>query len=145
MRANLTETIELQRSGFRSLGSPFYDRLGEELAGEILQRRAGLERIGTFRRRTVSRCVRAAVLRRYSQAGTGRVCTRSCCAISVDGGRWRRGYGYGRHRRAIGWGSRGGAPCSGGPAADQRGRSVTCAGIRASRHRQPHRHADPSS
>ena len=37
MRANLTETIELQRSGFRSLGSPFYDRLGEELAREMLR------------------------------------------------------------------------------------------------------------
>jgi hypothetical protein len=36
LRANLIETIELQRSGFRSLGSPFYDRLGDELAAAIL-------------------------------------------------------------------------------------------------------------
>lgn len=36
LRANLIKTIELQRSGFRSLGSPFYDRLGDELATTIL-------------------------------------------------------------------------------------------------------------
>jgi hypothetical protein len=36
MRTNLIETIELQRSGFRNLGSPFYDRLGEELATAVL-------------------------------------------------------------------------------------------------------------
>ena len=37
MRANLIGTIELQRSGFRDLGSPFYDRLGDELAKAILE------------------------------------------------------------------------------------------------------------
>ena len=36
MRASLAQTIDLQRSGFRSLGSPFYDRLGAELANAIL-------------------------------------------------------------------------------------------------------------
>ena len=36
-RANLTETIERQRFGFRTLGSPFYDRLGDELATTILE------------------------------------------------------------------------------------------------------------
>jgi len=34
-RANLLETIELQRIGFRGLGSPFYDSLGEKLATSI--------------------------------------------------------------------------------------------------------------
>jgi hypothetical protein len=34
-RAKLIETIELQRFGFRNLGSPFYDRLGGELATAI--------------------------------------------------------------------------------------------------------------
>jgi hypothetical protein len=36
-RAKLVETIELQRLGFRNLGSPFYDRLGGELATAILE------------------------------------------------------------------------------------------------------------
>jgi hypothetical protein len=36
MRANLIENIELQRLGFRNLGSPFYDRLGHELATAVL-------------------------------------------------------------------------------------------------------------
>jgi hypothetical protein len=36
MKTNLVETVELQRSGFRSLGSPFYDRLGEELTTAVL-------------------------------------------------------------------------------------------------------------
>jgi hypothetical protein len=36
-RADLTETIERQRFGFRGLGSPFYDRLGDELATAILE------------------------------------------------------------------------------------------------------------
>jgi hypothetical protein len=36
MRANFNENIQLQRLGFRNLGSPFYDRLGHELATAIL-------------------------------------------------------------------------------------------------------------
>lgn len=36
-RAKLAETIELQRFGFRNLGSPFYDRLAHELAEAILE------------------------------------------------------------------------------------------------------------
>lgn len=36
MRASLIEKIDLQRSGFRNLGSPFYDSLGHELATAIL-------------------------------------------------------------------------------------------------------------
>jgi len=36
-RAKLVETIDLQRFGFRNLGSPFYDRLADELATVILE------------------------------------------------------------------------------------------------------------
>jgi hypothetical protein len=36
-RAKLIETIELQRFGFRNLGSTFYDRLADELATVILE------------------------------------------------------------------------------------------------------------
>ena len=36
MRANLTRTLEQHRVTFRNLGSPFYDRLGGELATAIL-------------------------------------------------------------------------------------------------------------
>jgi hypothetical protein len=35
-RARLIENIDLQRFGFRNLGSPFYDSLGQELAAAIL-------------------------------------------------------------------------------------------------------------
>ena len=36
MRSHLIENIELQRLGFRTLGSPFYDRLAHELAATVL-------------------------------------------------------------------------------------------------------------
>ena len=36
MRSHLIENIELQRLGFRTLGSPFYDRLAHELAAAVL-------------------------------------------------------------------------------------------------------------
>ena len=36
-RAKLVETIELQRLGLRSLGSPFYDRLAHELVAAIVE------------------------------------------------------------------------------------------------------------
>ena len=36
MSAYLIESIELQRLGFRNLGSPFYDRLGEELESAVV-------------------------------------------------------------------------------------------------------------
>ena len=53
MRSNFIDNIERQRLGFRNIGSPFYDRLSQELETQHLEIRSGLERLGSFRWRTI--------------------------------------------------------------------------------------------
>jgi hypothetical protein len=53
MRTNLIENIELQRVGFRNLGSPFYDWLGQELEAKTLEAGPVWSALGAFRRRAV--------------------------------------------------------------------------------------------